>query len=336
MACRIAENGPLKALAADLGIGFQCHSFREHCVLGRERVKGESTLGSQGAIMGYCQALFNREGSYEDHTKRLTSYLNEIDAPWSRSHELFWGHKDMSSTESGFLRSAIQPLVGGGRVPIVISSLDPGVSTDRETIESIIKVDQPVTLGETLLLRVVLQSKESIQAACEITRNLYSRAKQSKTMPSWWLLLQASSTEFDWSIVKDSFGDLWRFVNIAVNPFTPSVVYQTCSEQITVAQFIVPDRAGINSNGTIVLPSYDWIPGWQPSASYDINDYASRLAELPEMPTTILLGPAISTWNVDENKLRIRKFLDLYETVSEKLWHEVPKENREEVWAMEA
>jgi len=60
MACKVADNQPLQRLRKDLGLPFQCHSLREHCVQGQSRQIGDFTMGGSGAAIGYCQALFNR------------------------------------------------------------------------------------------------------------------------------------------------------------------------------------------------------------------------------------------------------------------------------------
>ena len=162
MACKLAENQPLTSLRKELDVAPQCHSLREHCIQSRERQFGEYTMGIPGAVIGYCQALFNRAGGPQTHTEYVTKLLREISAPWARSHELFWGNR-RNETPTDFMQSGMQPLLGTGRVPILISELDPALHST--TIESIVATNPPVFPGETMLIRVVLSSDESIDSS---------------------------------------------------------------------------------------------------------------------------------------------------------------------------
>src|SRR5258706_11157052 len=122
MVCRVADNTPLKRFQLDLQLPSQCHSMRPNCIQGYEERTGNYALGLLGTALGYCQALFSYAGDPESHTRKVTRLLTEIDAPWVNSHELFWGHKLVESP-SEFVDKAIKPLVGTGRVTVLITSL---------------------------------------------------------------------------------------------------------------------------------------------------------------------------------------------------------------------
>ena len=109
MACKIADNEPLQRLRKDLGVPFQCHSLRDHCQQGADRRLGKATMGGAGAAIGYCQALFNRAGTSDIQSRLVLEVLSTINAPWSQSHELFWGYRH-DETAAGFLQNALEPL----------------------------------------------------------------------------------------------------------------------------------------------------------------------------------------------------------------------------------
>src|SRR6195952_1341359 len=123
MACHIAEKRPLSLLRSHLGLAAQCHSFRTTCSLSRGAPSGAGALGAPGAVLGYCQALFAYAGSPREHTARVRAALQGIHAPWSSSHELYWGFRGTESALD-FVREGMEPLLGTGRVPVLITALD--------------------------------------------------------------------------------------------------------------------------------------------------------------------------------------------------------------------
>lgn len=248
MACKIAENRPLSLLRQEIGLPNQCHSLREDCIHGYERHTGEYIMGIPGAALGYCQALFNRDGGPEIHTKKVTALLSEIGAPWAKSHELFWGNRrDESASE--FVAQGMRPLWGSGRVPILITELDP--ARNIETIESIIGTTPAVHPGEVILLRLVLSGEESVRQAVTLVKRLLYASRTDCEMPKWWPLFQSDMKVDAWKHFKHLLGDDWRFANLAVNPFVPLDVFGHLHEQITVAQVPVGLASGISTNGTV-------------------------------------------------------------------------------------
>lgn len=333
MGCKIAENRPLQDLRKALGLPFQCHSLRDHCQQGADRRLGEAAMGGAGAAIGYCQALFNRTGTSDLQSRLVLKALREINAPWSQSHELFWGYRN-DETASGFLHNALEPLIGNGRVPVLISGLDPAIDADE--IREITSTQPTIFAGESILLRLVLKSEDSIDSTAGIINSLVSEAFRSGQMPVWWPLLQASFTLKQWGRLRAALGDNWQFVNIAVNPFVDEATIAHLAKQITVAQFVIGLSDGIRSNGNISLPNEMKIHGAASGAAYNVFDYARSLQQAKILPTCILLGPSAETWTFDQNVARVARFLTVFREAANVLWEPIKPSNRQVVWSMAA
>ncbi len=334
MVCTIAENAPLNRLSLDLGVGLQCHSLRKHCVKALERREGDFFMGIPGAALGYCQALFQRSGNAYEHTINVARYLSEINAPWSRSHEMFLGYQGNQSVEE-FVRDGTSSLRSGGRMPILITGLN--ACTDKATIEDITSIDLGVFEGETSLVRFVLDGKDSIDATVGIISKLVQDAEASQQMPKWWPLLQGNLDIKEWQYLQKELGSLWNYINIAVNPYADISVYESILNQVTVAQVAIGDAANIHQDGTIILPEGMVLTGAKPSASYNIYDYFQSLSSMKDAPTVIVLGPSMPGWSVDQNKHRISKLIPLLkDSVSNTLWSELSGDARKEVWSLVA
>jgi hypothetical protein len=333
MACKVAENLPLQNLRHSLGLPFQCHSLRDHCAQGASRQLGDAALGGAGAAIGYCQALFNRAGTSDMQSRMVLEALSTINAPWSKSHELFWGYRH-DETAACFLQNALEPLIGSGRVPVLISGLDP--ATEGDEIREIFCTQPALFPGESILLRLVLKGEDSIDATVSVINSLVTDALRSGQMPVWWPLLQAGFTLGQWARLRAALGDSWRFVNIAVNPFVDEAIIADLADQITVAQFVIGLSEGIHSNGNITLPSEMKIHGAPPEAAYNVFDYARTLQKANILPTCILLGPSAETWTFDQNVARVAKFLAVFREAANLLWEPIEPRNREVVWSLAA
>lgn len=333
MGCHLAENEPLNRLRADLGLPLQCHSFRRHCLQQHSRPTDEFALGAVGAAIGYCQALFGRAGVGEAHTMRVLRLLQEIDAPWANSHELFWGYR-REEPAAEFLVGGMRPLVGKGRIPVLITSLDP--ATDAPEIETIVNTQSPISPGETVLVRLVLREHRSIDSAVALLRQLVGEAKQCRRMPAWWPLFQARSDQGSMQRFAQLAGTLWPYANIAVNPFTPRSVSEVVREQVTVGQVVVGNESGIKDDGLIMLPAELTISGAPPSGAYSLPTYFEELGQFDTPPTLIILGPSLPSWSDSMNQGRIAKLVPHLHTACNGLWKRVEPSRREAVWRMSA
>lgn len=333
MVCKVADNPPLQVLRKHLGLAPQCHSLREHCVQGLNRQLGAFTMGGSGAAIGYCQAVFNRVGPPSQHTKTVSEALMRINAPWSKSHELYWGYRDKESA-CEFLNEAITPLAGSGRVPILITGLDP--SSDSDAISEILNSSPPIFPGESILIRIVLKSEHSIEQTAYLIKQLLSRAYETGQMPLWWPLLQADFRSDQWRKIKNVLGEAWQYVNVAVNPFADPDAVNEIFEQITVAQFVVGLSEGISPDGMIQLPPEMKVLGAPENASYDIFRYAGEMQNLPNLPICIILGPSAPIWTHQQNCDRLQKYLSVFKEATEVLWSRMNKDDRELVWDLSA
>jgi len=333
MACQIAENTPLALLRECLGLPAQCHSFRPKCIMGLNSQSRVSALGAPGAAIGYCQAIFGRAGNAATHTNHVLRLLREIDAPWANSHEMYWGHLKDEPAEQ-FLVGGMTPLVGNGRVPVLITGLDP--AADLSAIDAILNTRPPITPGETVLVRMLLTRDDSVEATVSLLRGLVQRSLAASEMPTWWPLVQAPTTVAVLQRLKDGLGDLWQYANIAVNPFTPRDVCEVAGDQVTVAQVVVGAAQEITSEGTIRLAKGITISGAAPLASYSLAPYFERLSELESPPTLIILGPSLPSWTDEMNQERIAKLLPHLRSECSRLWHKVDPPRRETVWRMSA
>lgn len=333
MACNLAENAPLQRLREVLGLPSQCHSLRPSCVHGYTQTTGQWTMGIPGAVIGYCQALFAQESSALLHTDKVKKLLSEIGAPWANSHELFWGYKT-SEEPQDYLEQGMAPLRGNGRVPILITGLDP--ARDIEQIKQIFETTPAVSPGETILMRIVLNGDDSINRAVNLIRKVLGECRSQRSMPQWWPLLQGGIDCKQWNQLKTQLGDDWKYVNVAVNPFTPHDVVECINNQITVAQVVVGLADGISDDGMIQLAPGMTISGASESDTYSLMEYMQGLGHLPVVPTLIVLGPSQPAWSDELNQRRIAKLIPLLRQGCEILWKSLPKERQEYVWRLSA
>lgn len=317
MACRIADNPALERLRADIGADRLCHSQRVDCIRRLPRAENEGFYGIAGAFMGYCQALFALKGSRASNTERITALLERENLPWARSHELFHGHR-RELTVGEFVTQAAAPLRHFGRVPILISGLDP--DADAEEVQEIFSSPAQVIPGETILVRLVVRSDASFEALEKLLRRLVDTASRERQMPRWWPLIQSGGSPAQWSALRKRLGPLWRYVNIAVNPFTPSDQWEILADQIMVTQFVVPHSRDITGDGDVRVTEGMKIAGAPPEASYNICEMIAAAGGLRSWPTAIFLGPALDCWSDDENANRVAKAVRIFTAEVERQW----------------
>lgn len=333
MVCSIADNNPLKKLERELGLPTHCHGKRRDCIHGFATREGEFVLGLPGTALGYCQALFGYAGSPKEHTAKVAALLQEIGAPWSCSHEMFWGFR-RSEEPSAFIEDAIQPLIGSGRVPILITGLDPAANAIE--LAAIMGTMPAVPKNETVLVRVVLERDDSILATAKLIRTLVQEARGTKAMPKWWPLLQSALPRESWLRLKTELGDDWAYANVAVNPFTSQDVFEEIEEQVTVAQIPVGTQDGIHSDGTVELSEEVKVLGSAGKGVYAMDGYASKLGALSSSPTLIVLGPSRPTWTDLQNQMRIATLLPLVRHLCDSLWYRLTPERRDAIWRLVA
>lgn len=334
MVCAISDNEPLSRLMADLNLAPRCHGWRPHCVHGFAAVTGNVVLGLPGTALGYCQALFGYAGDPLRHTEKVIEVLEQIGAPWSKSHELFWGNRRPEEAVCDFLEQSVRPLIGGGRVPILISGLDP--AADCKTIEAINKARPAVPENESVLLRVVLKNEASVRQITGLMKRALGESHLAGAMPPWWPLLQGILDDDGWMKLQELLGSDWRYSNVAVNPFVTDAQFDLLAPQITVAQIPIGLAAGMSDDGVIRLASGMRIHGAPEGASYSLFDYIEKLSKLPSTPTLIILGPSLPEWSDKVNAQRIERLLPLLRRACDRLWCMLPAERRDAVWKMVA
>lgn len=319
MVCRIADNPALERLRADIGADRLCHSQRVDCIHRLPRAEEAGFYGIAGAFMGYCQALFALKDSHARNTERVTALLEQENLPWARSHELFYGHKGQLPVGE-FVADAAAPLRRFGRVPILISGLDP--CADAEEVRAIFSSPAEVIRGETVLVRLVLGSESSFDALEAMFRALVDTATRERKMPRWWPLVQSGGSAAQWSALQKRLGPLWRYLNVAVNPFTPADQWDVLADQIMVAQFVVPHSSDISSDGDVRITEGMNISGTARGASYNIHEMIGLASQLKSWPTAIFLGPTLEGWSDEENARRVAMAVRIFTAEVARRWSE--------------
>ena len=320
MAHKLVESKPLNLLRKHLGINSNLST------------SGKAALGEYGAVIGYCQGLFNNGSSPDNHTLKVLKNLEIIQAPRYKSHELYWDYrKNEPATE--FFDRAMSPLIGSGRVPILITNLDP--AKDLETINEIVSTNPRVHYNQTILFRIILNNTESINPAIDLIRLLLQKAKISKEMPIWFPALQANFSADGWDLLKEGLGNDWKYVNIAVNPFTPIEVLDKFSEQITIVQFLVGANNSIDKDGNAQIHSKMCVTGKKVNLSYNVFVYAKTLANHEIHAKNIICGPSLNVWGEEYNRKRLSKYLSVFKQATALLWPNLTLRSREELLALQ-
>lgn len=317
MVCRIADNPALDRLRSDIGAERLCHSQRIDCVHRLPRADEEGYYGIAGAFLGYCQALFSLERPYSANTNRIIRLLESEELPWARSHELFYGHKG-SATVADFVTDAAAPLRILGRVPILITSLSP--SSDCAALREIFNAPAEVVPGETILVRMIVEDEGSFAALEAMVRGLVDEARRHRAMPRWWPLVQSGGAAKQWLDLKKRLGPLWRYMNVAVNPFSSDDHWDAVADQIMVAQFVVPHERDVDPDGNVRLSEGMRISGAPGDATYNIRQLVRRAGALGTWPTSIFLGPTLDGWSDGDNLRRVAKAVRIFTDEIESLW----------------
>lgn len=333
MSCHIAENRPLSLLRDFLGIPTQCHSFRTTCTMKRVGASGDVTLGAPGAVIGYCQALFNYQGSARLQSEHVLNVLRSINAPWWASHELFWGFRN-SETPAEYVREGMHPLKGFGRVPVLITGLDP--ERDLAMLREICVANAPIAEGETILIRTALGSRRSAELAGEWLKEMFQTCVASGRMPAWWPLFQSSLGSEVWDSLKERSGEAWTYANVAVNPFSHADVYTVARENITVAQITIGLAEGMSDTGIVRLAPGMKILGAPQEAEWQLSDYLARLSVARYLPTLIVLGPSQPSWTECDNRQRLERFVPLLISACQNFWSDVPADRKNMILTLSA
>ena len=331
--CKIGMNKTLAKLLQLLGIPARCHGRRRECIRRLQENADDLVMGAAGAAIGYCQALFANAGDPHKHTRKVQRLLREIQAPWCDSHELQWGYR-LASNAANYVSGACAPLLGIGRVPILITSLDP--ARDHRELHSILATSPSVPETESILVRIVLNDANSVRAVCKILKALLAEARDKRQMPKWWPLIQGTISATEWRALRETMGTEWEYVNVAVNPFTPDDVFEEVANQITVAQIPVGRADGVHSDSAVQLCPDVKILGSSANGVYFLTDFADKLRRLPVVPTLIVLGPSQQDWSDKDNQARIAALLPLVRQTCDRLWDELTQKRREEIWQLAA
>lgn len=332
MACKIAENSPLRRLRTDLGYDPICHSFRADCIHRLAQPKPEYNLGGPGAAIGYCQALFNNEESPGKNTLRVSKLLEEIKAPWHKSHELFWGYRGETAI-SDYVIEASKPLIGDGRVPILITGLK--VKKNQKEIEKILASKSYVVPGETILLRIIIDDLEAVKTALYYMETLIEQAKKKGHMPHWWPLLQGAFSPSEWIKIKSLAGNMWKYFNIAVNPFVERSAFDVIKSQVTVAQVPIGLAEGVQKDSGVIrmAPGMMQLTGAPArNAEYNLFSYFEMVKELEYAPILLVLGPTLPEWSDEINQARLKALIPLLDKGCRNLWHGLSEKNYKMVW----
>lgn len=340
MACDIANNGPLQLLRKRLGVPEHCHSSLRLGGCHHHLAENEdmtAVRGGMGAVLGWCQALFPHKNQWPaDHTEYISAMLTNLNAFWPKSQEIYYGHRPPAMSATDFLTQAMRPLLGAGRIPVIITSFD---ASQVDEVSEIVGSNPPIAAGETVLVRLLL-TPGSIAPAVKLVEGLIEEAGQLGQMPKFWPLFQgvASTMHNEWSEFLELLGNNRQFINIAINPFSGRVPCFLAGDQIVVAQVPIGLADGMEDNGTIKLAPGMSITDAAAEESYNLFRYAEMFNCIRSgvMPTVIVLGPSLPQWTEQMNFDRVKKANELVGQMTQILWKEIPSSRREEVLGLPA
>ncbi len=245
------------------------------------------------------------------HTQHVINQLQAIDAPQYLSHELYWNYHEQETVEE-YINQAMEPLRGSGRVPVLLTSLDP--AKDNKIILEIFAT-RPVALasGATMLVRLCLNSKESIAPAVELIKAILKECRKNKSMPIWWPLLQGDLNITGWKKLKQALGNDWKYVNIAMNPFMDQKVLEEFKEQTVITQFFIGEAKGINhKEGIITIHQRCDLGTNKLRKTYNLFNYCKKIKDNKLNSVSIICGPSLPEWTIPQNRERLEKFLPLF------------------------
>lgn len=244
--------------------------------------------------------------------------IEEIDPKWFKSHELFWGYRQNEQIEE-YIQRAIAPLLDSGRVPVLITNLDP--ATDIKEIREIFNTKPLVIPGETILVRLALNSVHSIQPIADLMNEIVENARKTKQMPTWWPLIQAEFDLATWKKLKKALGENWNYTNIAMHPFMDKNTIRELKPQITVAQFFIGAADDIHESGTVAVDLKNCAGQRSPNKkTFNIFQYTKQIKSSGLNPTCIICGPSLPHWTVGDNKNRLNKYMAVFVKAADSLW----------------
>lgn len=315
MACKIAAHKPLEKLRKDIGAPAQCHSTRKVYVLKESRASDTpATMGIQGAAIGYCQGLFNKQTENpEDHTTHVAEQLKAIDAPFYASHELLMTQKPAAMSVDEYVRRAAAPLLSEGRIPVLITDYD--AHRDYDKIMEVFRSASPVHAGESMLVRIALNDESSVQYAATLIHDAVREARSSGKMPLWWPLLQGGHNLDGWDSLRKELGPDFTYVTLAIHPF--SYVKPEDASNIVVAQWLV--GTDISKEGEVNLHIRGCL-GSDSKARYNINKFSGGIRELDLNQTSIVCGASLPHWSETDNQQRLANYLPQFKEAVSKTW----------------
>ena len=257
-----------------------------------------------GQLVGFCQAIMPGGPSPAEHTRSFTELLISAQAKYSKSHELFLGHWNSArySFEDWF-SEASGPLANDtGCVPVLITGLTAGCDTSSVIFSSLHK------LGEPVLVRMLVNEK-SLDQAVSLMQRLVDEITESKKVPNWYPLFQASSnTGLDlWRKMSEMLGANWKYVCVATDPFASDEVRGFLKWQTVVAQIPIGRVEDIADD--MVIPT-GMLSAFPDGCKYNLAEYLGSL-DKDKKDILIVLGPSKPGWSVEYNKSRITKIAAL-------------------------
>lgn len=253
-------------------------------------------------VVGFCQALFTQVSIPEVNTVTVCDSLAAAGSAFPTSHELFLGHwqADKSSFIDWFTSAAAPLQERTGCVPVLITGLAAADDITTKIFDSMHR------LGEPVLVRMLLGD---IKASAELVRKLVAMVDDTRKLPAWWPLFQASSNICleEWQQFADLLGDYWRYACIAVDPFVSAEVREFIRWQTVVVQVPVGDIDGIGK--WMQIPA-GMLTAFPDGIEYSLGRYLESLPS-DKKDILIVLGPSKPEWSVDYNIKRISAIKEL-------------------------
>lgn len=322
MVCKVADFTEIRELEKDLELKHTCQSARGACIQGFNMSQSEKTYGIVGTAIGYCQGLFNVEtgNSPKQHTEFITKMLQSMGFPWKNSHELIFNQKPDGWDLEEFMSDATKPLGGKGRVPILITELDP--HSDKVEVDNIFYNTSSVGKEQSpILVRLSLNSQESIHATTNLINRIFENAMDEKQLPNFLPLLQSGEnfSGADWHKLKKDLGSNWKYAFLAAHPLSTEMLFDDgLKDNVKVAQWLVGKPGKINSNGDVGLHTLGCTTLQE--GTYNVLNYANQLNESGiEFPVNIVCGASLPNWSNKQNVDRLEKFLPLFKEGMKKL-----------------
>jgi len=294
----------------------------------RDRIKAPVVCADDGTdgkihyIIGYCQGLFNQDkNTPEEHTNVLCDNFKNLKAPMPTSHELFIDLKPEYMTISEYVKRASAPLKDDGRVPIIITMYD--AAHNMPEINEILSTESPFSDKHTILFRIQLGSKNSINATASLVKELYKASLESKKIPTYWPLIQADNFPMtEWQDFRSTVGEeIWPYITIATSPFMNKNTLESLVENIAVIQLFVGEADKIKDDGTITVPIKSCVGSGNYEVKYNAIDYAESLNNTSGLNAVIgIVCGQSQNWTQEENFKRLEKYLPFLKKTIQIVW----------------